>query len=81
MPTATAFSRLPAQEREAGFLEKPWKSAAFFRAGTSDGWRRELTQEQAARIVAAHGMVMRRLGYDVALAPLAAEQQDLVGAR
>jgi aryl sulfotransferase len=78
---ATTFSRLQAREREVGFAEKPWNSAAFFREGTIDGWRRSLTPEQATRITASHGAVMRRLGYDVTLAPFAAEQQDLVDAR
>ena len=71
---ATKFSRLQAQEQEAGFNEKPRQSAAFFREGTAGGWRRVLTPDQTARIVAAHGDVMRRLGYDVTLAPFAAER-------
>jgi aryl sulfotransferase len=71
---ASSFSRLQAQEREQGFVEKPQRLPAFFREGRTDGWRRALTPEQAARIVAAHGRVMRRLGYDVTLGPLAAER-------
>jgi aryl sulfotransferase len=78
---ATTFSRLQARERDVGFSEKPWNSAAFFREGTIDGWRRSLTPEQATRITASHGAVMRRLGYDVTLAPFASEQQDLVDAQ
>ena len=77
---ATAFSRLQEKERTVGFTEKPWSAAAFFREGRSDGWRRALTPEQAERIVAAHGPMMRRLGYDVTLSPFAAEK-DLVAAR
>ena len=71
---ASTFSRLQAQEREAGFVEKPKRLPAFFREGRTDGWRHTLTAEQASRIVAAHGPMMRRLGYDVTLAPLAAER-------
>jgi aryl sulfotransferase len=71
---AASFSRLQAQEREAGFFERPHSAAAFFREGSSDGWRRALTPEQAASIVVSHGGVMRRLGYDVTLVPLAAER-------
>jgi hypothetical protein len=71
---ATAFPRLQAQERETGFFEKPPGAAVFFREGGIDGWRRTLTPEQAARIVGAHGAVMRRLGYDVTLAPVTAER-------
>jgi aryl sulfotransferase len=71
---ASSFFRLQELEREAGFVEKPHRMATFFREGRTDGWRRELTPEQAAHIVAAHGRVMRRLGYDVTLAPLAVER-------
>jgi aryl sulfotransferase len=71
---ATTFSQLQAQERQVGFHERPRHTAAFFREGKVDGWRRTLTPEQAAHIVAAHGAVMRRLGYDVTLAPLTAER-------
>jgi hypothetical protein len=77
---ATAFARLQEKERRGGFTEKPWGAAAFFREGRSDGWRRALTPEQSDRIVAAHGAVMQRLGYDVSLSPFAAEK-DLVAAR
>ena len=77
---ATTFSRLQSQERSAGFAEKPWRVAAFFREGRSDGWRHALTPEQADRIVAAHGPMMRRLGYDTTLSPITAEK-DLVVAR
>jgi aryl sulfotransferase len=71
---ATSFSRLQAQERASGFREKPHKAAAFFREGRVDGWRRELTKKQAARIVAVHGKVMQRLGYDLTLEPASAEE-------
>jgi hypothetical protein len=70
---AADFSRLQAQERAAGFIEKPLEAASFFREGRIDGWRRHLLPEQAARIVAANDAVMRRLGYDTTLAPLTAE--------
>jgi hypothetical protein len=73
---AATFSRLQAQEREAGFIEKPRRAAAFFREGRADGWRQALNPEQAARIVAAHGAVMRRLGYDATLEALAARQSS-----
>ena len=67
---ATSFTRLQALERETGFAESPRHAAAFFREGRADGWRRVLTPAQADHIVAAHGDVIRRLGYDVRLAPL-----------
>ena len=65
---ATSFARLQAQERETGFAESPRHAAAFFREGEADGWRRALTPAQADRLVAAHGHVMRRLGYETNLA-------------
>jgi aryl sulfotransferase len=71
---AATFSRLQAQERESGFIEKPRRAAAFFREGRVDGWRQALSPEQAARIVAAHGAVMRRCNYDPLLAPLTADR-------
>jgi len=71
---AASFSRLQAQERAMGFVEKPIQAAAFFREGRVDGWRQVLTAEQNARIVEANEPVMRRLGYDTALAPLTAER-------
>jgi aryl sulfotransferase len=71
---AAAFPRLQAQERAAGFAEKPIHAAAFFREGRVDGWRQVLTAEQATRIVAAHGAVMRRCNYDTLLMPLTAER-------
>jgi hypothetical protein len=67
---ATTFSRLKAQEREVGFIERPHRTVAFFREGRIDGWRRALSPEQAARIVGAHGPMMQRLGYDLRTAPL-----------
>jgi len=73
---ATTFSRLQAQEREAGFVEKPNSARAFFREGKTDGWRRSLTPKNAERIVASHGALMRRLGYDETLAPLNVEREN-----
>jgi hypothetical protein len=68
------FARLRQQEEEMGFREAPQQAGArFFRRGQAGGWRDELTPDQAARIIAVHGTVMRRLGYDTTLAPLAAQ--------
>jgi hypothetical protein len=74
------FARLRQQEEEMGFREAPQQAGArFFRRGEAGGWRDELTPDEAARIVAAHGPVMRRLGYDVTLAPLAAQPDAVRG--
>ena len=70
---AAAFPRLQAQERAAGFIEKPSRSPVFFREGRVDGWRQVLTAAQAKRIVTAHGAVMRRCNYDTQLLPFTAE--------
>lgn len=59
---ATALGVLQRQERAGGFQE--WGGAgAFFGEGRVGGWRTRLTPEQAARIAADHGTVMRRLDY------------------
>lgn len=71
---AATFSRLQAQERATGFIEKPRQAEAFFREGRVDGWQQALTPDQAAQIVAAHGAVMRRCNYDPFLIPLTAER-------
>jgi aryl sulfotransferase len=74
---AASFARLQAQERAFGFVEKPRRAAAFFREGRVDGWRDALTAEQAARIVAAHGAMMQRLGYDPMMLPLVREGERI----
>lgn len=66
---AAAFSRLKAQERDRDFVERPHQAASFFREGRAEGWRYVLTAEQAARVVAAHGPTMRRLGYALETKP------------
>jgi len=58
-----AFDNLASQEARSGFREKPAGVERFFRRGQCGGWRKELTAEQVARVVADHGVVMRRFGY------------------
>lgn len=60
------FTNLQSLERQSGFSE--WFDPSgggrmFFRQGSADAWRDELTPEQIARIEAAHAPMMRRLGY------------------
>jgi aryl sulfotransferase len=58
------FRQLQSQERQKGFVEQPHTTTQlFFRRGEAEGWREELTAEQAARVEAAHAPMMRRLGY------------------
>lgn len=60
---ACRFEVLQAREAEEGFWESPQGVEKFFRRGKVGGWRDSLSENQAERIVAAHGRVMRRLGY------------------
>jgi hypothetical protein len=57
------FDRLVETEAREGFAERSGPSLRFFRSGRSGSWRDVLTAEQAARIEAEFGVVMRRLGY------------------
>jgi len=67
------FSELKKQEEERGFREAPRPNAGgqFFRRGVGGGWRDELTQEQVTRIESTHEAMMRRLGYEPTVTPLA----------
>ena len=63
----TQFAQLQRQEAEAGFRERwPEAKTGFFRRGEAGAWKDELTAAQVARIEAAHGLMMRRLGYEMA---------------
>jgi hypothetical protein len=65
----TDFARLQRQEAETGFRERlPGAKGGFFRRGQAGGWKDELTPAQAAQIAAAHGPMMRRMGYEAAAA-------------
>lgn len=57
------FEELRRQEEKHGFGEKMPLAKSFFRKGEIGSWREVLTAEQAARIIADHGEVMRRFGY------------------
>lgn len=60
----TSFDALQASERAGGFAEARSRSGRpFFRRGQKDGWRDELSPAQIASVEAAHGPMMRRLGY------------------
>jgi sulfotransferase family protein len=62
------FAELRRQEQDKGFRETPrlHLGRPFFRRGEAGAWRDELSAEQVARIEAAHGPMMRRLGYELA---------------
>lgn len=59
----SSFEHLQAFERDRGFLERGYRSRAFFRSGRSGTWREHLSAVQVRRMVEAHGAVMQRLGY------------------
>lgn len=61
--SACRFDVLQSLEIEEGFGERPPGVEKFFRRGKAGGWRDSLSENQAERIVAAHGHVMQRLGY------------------
>lgn len=59
----SSFEQLQEQERAQGFKEKPAEAVSFFRQGKAHAWKDVLSKSQVARIVQAHGTVMRRFGY------------------
>lgn len=61
----TAFDRLKTAESKDGFREKNASSKRFFRQGLTNQWSRELTLDQAKRIIDAHGPTMERLNYEI----------------
>jgi hypothetical protein len=64
--SASRIEKLRAQEQATGFVERPsGATAMFFRSGRAGQWCEALSAEQCAHIVAAHGLMMKRLGYAV----------------
>lgn len=60
----SSFRELQGQEKKERFVEsRPDGSTPFFRSGKAGGWREILSEDQAARMIAAHGPVMQRFGY------------------
>jgi hypothetical protein len=58
-----SFDSLKSAERTWGFSERTVVQKRFFRAGRTGGWRKELTRDQAQRIVDTHRVQMTRFGY------------------
>jgi hypothetical protein len=60
----STFAELRRQERADGFAERLGVTRTrFFRRGEMDGWRDELPEGLARRLIDAHRVTMRRLGY------------------
>jgi Sulfotransferase domain len=59
----SSFEELAAQERRAGFVERPETAERFFRAGQAGQWREALSADQVKSIIAAHAPMMMRFGY------------------
>jgi len=59
----SSFQVLKEQERRQGFRERPRAMEAFFREGKAGQWKKVLTKEQVAAIVAVHREQMERFGY------------------
>jgi aryl sulfotransferase len=60
---ATRFEALQSQEIASGFRERESREHLFFRRGRAGAWREDLSADQADRILADQGVMMRRLGY------------------
>lgn len=66
LASAVAHSRFEAlanQEALGGFRERSRNQAKFFRSGKAGQWRTDLAPDLVAKVVAAHGDVMREHGY------------------
>ena len=60
----SSFDHIKAQEEEKGFTERlPRSNTPFFRRGSTNAWRDELSDEQIAHIIEDHRDTMRRFGY------------------
>lgn len=59
----SSFKVLQNQEQKFGFAERPAHQERFFRKGTSGQWRKELSDEQVARICETQREQMARFGY------------------
>ncbi len=61
----SCFDALQMQEKISGFREKKPASLAFFRTGKAGGWQGVLSVKQSQQLIADHGFMMRRLGYEI----------------
>lgn len=60
----SSFKVLATQEKEGGFVDAvAADNRVFFRKGKTGSWRKELTADQAKRLIDDHGEVMAEHGY------------------
>ena len=60
----SAFRGLITKEDKDGFAEaRPDSEAKFFRAGKAGGWRKALSEQQAAQLIEAHRETLLEFGY------------------
>ena len=63
----SSFSELARQESVSGFRERPPHAKQFFRQGVSGQWNDILKRSQVQKIIATHGNVMAKLGYETSV--------------
>ena len=63
----SSFSELARQESVSGFRERPPHAKQFFRQGVSGQWNHILKRSQVQKIIATHGNVMAKLGYETSV--------------
>ena len=59
------FKLLQEQESKTSFVENSDNQKLFFRKGTAEQWKTELTDKQVDQIIQDHGRVMNKFGYEV----------------
>ncbi|VAW43787.1 Aryl sulfotransferase [hydrothermal vent metagenome] len=60
---ASSFNNLKKQEQSTGFVEKHEDAKSFFRKGTANQWKTELSEQQIKKIIDNHGEQMTRFKY------------------
>ena len=60
---ASSFNNLKKQEQSNGFVEKHEGAQSFFRKGTANQWKTQLSKQQIDKIVENHGEQMARFKY------------------
>jgi len=59
----SSFKILRAQEKKAGFVERPPAQKSFFRSGKSGAWHKQLSNAQVRRVLEMHREQMEQFDY------------------